>query len=93
MIKFWLIVLVGLSWVFPVHGVIYNQINPNYGSALGVVYGFAIGCVINIIGFLLWIVIRRSNLQKSEAVVLLISLVFLAIATVVGNDGSLSKVG
>ena len=80
-----------LSWGLPVYSVIYNQIYPSYQSALGVAYGFAIGCIIHLLMLVFWMIIRRSKMTKLELISLLASLVVMIALTIISDGGSLSK--
>ena len=85
------VIILFLSWALPLYGVIYNQIFPSYQSALGVPFGFLFGCVVHFFMLILWIVIRRSKLQKRELSTLLVSFSVMVMLAVVSDGGSLSK--
>ena len=81
-----------LCWIFPLYGLIYNQLNPNYQSALGVAYAFVLGCVVHSLTILFSIVLKRMRFQKSELITLLISFSLMILLTIISNGGYLSKI-
>lgn len=85
----WIILF--LSWAVPLYSLIYNRIYPSYGSALGVAYGFIIGCVIHSFLLIAWLLIRQSKIQTFELIILVISLIILILLTFASNSGSLSQ--
>lgn len=86
-----LVIILVLSWSLPIYSVIRNQLHPDYGSALGVAFGFGIGCVIHLILLLIWIAVRKSQLPKIHLFVLLISFVLLIALAVISNGGTFSR--
>lgn len=80
------------SWILPMYSLTYNRLNPSYESALGVAYGFLIGCFVHLLLLGLWLIIRRAKIYRWELIVLTTSFVILIIFTVISNNGSLSKV-
>jgi hypothetical protein len=90
-IVFMLALSLVLSWVVPFYGVMFNQIHPSYESALGVAYGFFMGCAIHVLIIFLWLVIKRSKIQKIEVVALLSSFCIMIVLTALSEGGHLSK--
>ena len=80
------------SWGLPLYSLIHNQLNPSYASALGVAYGFGIGCVIHFILLGLWMIIRHANMQRVELFMLIVSCTILIILTAAANRGSFVKI-
>ena len=91
MSSFGFVIVLFLSWALPVYGVIYNQLYPSYESALGVAYGFLLGCIVHFLMLLLWLAIRRSRLRKPELITLLTSLCVMIVLTALSSEGALSK--
>lgn len=81
-----------ISWALPIYAVIYNRTYPSYESALGVAYGFGLGCVIHFVTLFLWVALRRSRLQTLEWVTLLASFGLMVALTTLGDAGTLSKI-
>lgn len=86
---FW--VTLFIPWCLPLYGVIYNQFYPSYESALGLPYLFLFGCLVHLVVLLLWVGIKRSKLQKSALIALLVSLCLMITLTVLSNAGWLSR--
>ena len=81
-----------LAWALPLYGITYNQLYPSYGSALGVAYGFILGCIVHFVLLLVWIGIRRSKLQRVEWTALLSSFCIMIVLTVLSDQGWLSRI-
>ena len=71
--------------------VIYNQLHPGYESALGVAYGFALGCAVHLVAMLAWMAVRRSKMGRSEWIAWLVSFGVLILLTILSNGGALSR--
>jgi hypothetical protein len=91
MVNIALILAIALSWAMPVWAVVNNQIKPDYASALGVAYGFLIGCVVHIVVGLIWIAVRRSAMEPVEWIALLVSLGIMVLLFYGADGGALSK--
>lgn len=88
-----LVLALAVSWALPILSVIYNQRNPSYESALGVAYGFLFGCIVHVVVVLIWIAVRRFGMEQIEWIALLASLAIMILLTVVGDTGTLSRMG
>ncbi len=82
--------ILALSWALPVLSLLDNRSNPNFGTAMGVAYGFAIGSFVHLLLGILWLLIRRSRVRVLEVAVLGLSLVLIIGLTLLADRGALS---
>lgn len=85
--------IIVVSWALPLYSLAHNRAAPSYESALGVAYGFLIGCVIHGILVAAWFVIRRANIRFAEVAALTLSLIALIALAALSDGGALSQVG
>jgi hypothetical protein len=86
-------IIILISWSLPLYMILNNRLNPSFESALGVAYGFALGCVVHFLLVILWMAIRRTKLYRTETIIMLTSLLIIILLTAVGNSGALSTMG